>query len=499
LFRDTTLEGDRREKRIVLLLCALAALRVFLFSAAFPFFNNVDEHSHFDLVAKYARGHVPRGLEPWDEDVARLVVLYGSPEYFSRAQDAPRGVFPPPLWTVPPERAREVVEARMRRARQETNHESTQPPLYYAIAGLWYRLGQLLGLSGGMLLYWVRFMNVPLVAILVGIAHRFAKEFFPDSPFLRVGIPLVIAFFPQDVFYSVSNDVLLPLASGIAFHQLLLLLRGEPRSHAFHAAAGLLLAAALLVKVSNLPLLAVALGVLGVAILRPAWTESRKSIAGKCAVLALAAIPTAAWGVRNVLLFGDFAGMKPTTEFLGWSPKPLRAILDHPLFTPGGAATFWHETLASFWRGELVWGMEPIAGRGWDLFYSVSSPVLVAAAVLAPPTAFPRERRQILWPSLVLFALGIAFLAGVSVRYDFGPGYYPSRAHPYETSGRLALGALIPFVALYVAGLSSLLPGARATGARWGILVAVVALVTIGEVLLSGPAFASAYNWFRML
>ena len=43
--------------------CLLAAVRVLLFCAAFPFFNNVDERRHFDLLIKYAEGHVPRGAE----------------------------------------------------------------------------------------------------------------------------------------------------------------------------------------------------------------------------------------------------------------------------------------------------------------------------------------------------------------------------------------------------------------------------------------------------
>ena len=55
--------GDSRERKIVLLLCALAAIHVFVFSAAFPLFNNVDEAAHFDLVLKYSRGDLPQGIE----------------------------------------------------------------------------------------------------------------------------------------------------------------------------------------------------------------------------------------------------------------------------------------------------------------------------------------------------------------------------------------------------------------------------------------------------
>ena len=40
----------RYERLIIAGLCLAAAIRVFAFSAAFPFFNNVDEQAHFDMV-----------------------------------------------------------------------------------------------------------------------------------------------------------------------------------------------------------------------------------------------------------------------------------------------------------------------------------------------------------------------------------------------------------------------------------------------------------------
>jgi len=73
------------ERKLILLLCAIGALRVFIFSAAFPFFNNVDEQAHVDLVMKYARGHVPRDLGQYSSESAYYIsfvryagVLHGS-------------------------------------------------------------------------------------------------------------------------------------------------------------------------------------------------------------------------------------------------------------------------------------------------------------------------------------------------------------------------------------------------------------------------------------
>jgi len=53
----------RRDLWWVMIFCCFAAVRVLVFSAAFPFFNNVDERRHFDLVIKYAYGDVPRSAE----------------------------------------------------------------------------------------------------------------------------------------------------------------------------------------------------------------------------------------------------------------------------------------------------------------------------------------------------------------------------------------------------------------------------------------------------
>ena len=72
----------RRETWLIAALCAVAAVRVFFFSAAFPFFNNVDELAHVDLVVKYSRGHVPREpVEHYDTETARLIATYHTLEY----------------------------------------------------------------------------------------------------------------------------------------------------------------------------------------------------------------------------------------------------------------------------------------------------------------------------------------------------------------------------------------------------------------------------------
>ena len=68
---------------VVIGFCGLAAIRVFVFAAAFPFFNNVDEQPHVDLVVKYAHAKPPRSIEPFASEAALCFTVYGTPEYLS--------------------------------------------------------------------------------------------------------------------------------------------------------------------------------------------------------------------------------------------------------------------------------------------------------------------------------------------------------------------------------------------------------------------------------
>jgi len=108
------------------------------------------------------------------------------------------------------------------------------------------------------------------------------------------------------------------------------------------------------------------------------------------------------------------------------------------------------------------------------------------------------DERVAQWLGSAMVLLSLLFLAGLSVAFDFGGCFYPSRAHPFLTSGRLALAALLPFVALYLSGLEVMLPGRRSAALRWVVLIGLVALMTVSEIGLSQGALHSAYNWFHM-
>jgi len=122
-----------QERVLVLLLCCAAAVHVFIYSAAFPFFNTVDEQSHFDLAVKYSQGRVPRALERVSAEATPYVVIYGTHEFLWASNNFPVEQFPPP-WTQPMEKIAPQLLSWQASWNNVTNHETAQPPLYYTLA-----------------------------------------------------------------------------------------------------------------------------------------------------------------------------------------------------------------------------------------------------------------------------------------------------------------------------------------------------------------------------
>src|SRR6476469_3499296 len=241
------------ERVLILLLCVTAALRVFIFSAAFPFFSNIDEDLHFDLITQYSHGQVPRGFDRLKEETLNWIVPYASPEILFQPERFPNGKFPAPLWKESWSKVEPEIAATRAAWSTEINFESSQPPLYYALAGLWWWIGKQIGLIGIQSLYWIRFLNAALMAIVVWLGYLAARTIAPERLDLRIGVPLLLAFIPQNVFYAMTNDVLSPLCFGALFLCVLQWLRTNAPSFLLGALTGLAVAATCLTKLSNLP------------------------------------------------------------------------------------------------------------------------------------------------------------------------------------------------------------------------------------------------------
>jgi Predicted membrane protein (DUF2142) len=487
----------RHEGVLVWLLCVLAGARVFFFCAAFPFFNNTDEQAHFDLVLKYSHGHFPRGMENFSPESIRYLALCSSPEFFVGPERFPDRNFPAPVEGESP--------AALSQAEQSWGHavnaEAWQPPLYYAVGGVWLKLGESFGFSGAHLLYWVRFLNVFLAAALVWLSFLAAREFFPEQTWLRLCVPLLTAFIPQDMFYGIGNDTLSPLCFGAAFICVVRWLRAEVPEGRLALCLGLAISATYLTKVSNAPLLAIACFALALSLLSMARSGKLRRVLPALGVLTVCiVVPVGAWILWMQYAFGDATGSAAHIQLSGWTRKPFAEWWQHPIFSWRGGSAFVSELLASFWRGEFYWHGKRLASGFMDTFYIISSLVLVAIAAADLPRLNRKDKGTagIVLLALLLLIASVAFLVLISIRFDFGEDFYPSRASPYLWSGRLISGAFIPFVILYVYGLGRAFSW---TGRKWLPLaaVAIIAIaMTISEVQISNQVFTSAYNWFHI-
>jgi hypothetical protein len=264
---------------------------------------------------------------------------------------------------------------------------------------------------------------------------------------------------------------------------------------------GLALAATFLTKISNLPLLAVSV----LAVLLKTWQIFR---AGKLrpagpALLSLAicaGLPMMLWLARCRIVFGDFSGTAAKIRFLGWTHKPFAEWWHHPIFTPHGFWVFLSGNLATLWQGEILWHRKPLAIHGVDSFYAILSVGLVALALVAlfqRPAVTTTPQWRALWLAFGCLASAFVFVGWLSVIFDFHDCFYPSRAHPYFTSGRLLLGALIPFLLLFVFGLDRALSG-FGISAKFMVLAGIILFMLGSEIAIDWPIFPDAYNWFHL-
>ena len=496
------LQPEVNERRIIWLLCLFAAAHVFVFAATFPFFNVVDEQVHFDLAVRYSQGDLPRALTPPCAEALPFIGIFGTVEYLWPPASQPGGHIAAPVWKQPFNLVVETIHAKEKLWHEVVkNHEASQPPLYYTIAGAWWRLGKLLGLDGGQLLYWLRFLNIPLLAALVWLGGFAARQLFPENKFIRVAVPALIAFLPQTTFYAINNDILSPLAFGAAFVLLLKLWAAETPSPRLAAATGLALAATFLTKISNLPLLAVAGIFLALKIFRLARAgRLRPAVPAFGLLAACAGLPMAAWMTWCRINFGDFTGSVLKIRFLGWTHKPFAEWFHHPIFSPAGGWYFLKGNLSTLWQGEILWQRKPLAIPAVDLIYvglTLALLLLALIALLKRPARFSADQRAALWFGFAGLAAAFAFFALLSVKFDFQDCFYPSREHPFFTSGRLMLGMLIPFLLLFACGLDRAL-GKFSGAAKFILLAALLAFMLASEITADWRIFPNEYNWFHL-
>jgi hypothetical protein len=490
-----------RELWVVASLAGLAALRILVFASAFPFFHNVDEHHHVDSALRSSRGELPGAEMPYfGSQLALWALHFGSYEYLEHGPEIPRPLLRREGATLTSPEVRQTF----RGFTGIPNLQFDTFPAAYFPSGLWYTFGTLLGLRDLDALYWLRWLNCLLVALTVVGSYFVLRAPYHDVSFVRLGVPALLAFFPQDVFFGVSSDNLSAVVGGAAFVGLAWMATGRLRGPAGFALTGLAVSVAFLIKYTNAVYLVLA-GLASVLLSRggrggaPARSPARPLAAFWVTTL----VPIALWSGRNAMVLGDMTGTRRKMDQLEWAPKALSEIFQHPLFTPSGALGFLIELPALFWRGEFLWHGQEMSFAWLDAFYAASSLVLV---LLAAWGVWRGRRRDIgerwVFELLAVLAVGgaVAQLALLSLRFEFASWGNPSQDHPFFVEGRLILGVLLPFALLYVRGLQlacERLPGRARRFAPWCVLGLSLMVVTACEIALSAPAFQSPYNWYN--
>lgn len=478
------------------LLAAVAGLRVFFLLSAFPFFGNIDEVNHIDLIQRYASDL--SGMKTYPDAMAQWFVLYDSPEYNFTEQTMPKG---PPNYTIVNFASTEELEQTLAEARRllRTNHELGSPPIYYFLSACWLHVGMAVGVSGLHLLYWLRLPNVPAIMALVWIGFVFTRRWFPQRPPLAWGVAILLATMPQDVFYVVNPDVLTAVLFPLAMHWTFVY--GHGRSAWQAVVAGLMISVLMLVKLSNIPIL-VPMAVVSVAVLLRRRTD--RSLTRDAASLAplwlLPGVILGAWMIWNKATVGDWTATAERFATLGWTAKPVREMFDHPILGPSGLGYFLSRLTTTFWHGESVWLSEWLHRPWMDALYVFTSLVFVGVAVIAVVAwRIKGQWTHEPWGTMIAtVATAVLWMAYLSMRFDFGPCLYPSRELPYFVSGRLIFGIAVPFAVLYVGGLSILWSKLAGNVTFLPVLIGFMVLANLVDLQMTIPMFSSPYNWYRL-
>jgi hypothetical protein len=217
--------------------------------------------------------------------------------------------------------------------------------------------------------------------------------------------------------------------------------------------------------------------------------------------MASAIVPIVVWFAWNYHTFGDLTATGSKIDFLGWTRKPISNWWPHPILTLTGVKEFWPELMASFWRGEFIWHGKRLASQPTDTFYWISSTLAIGMAVIS---LFPRLtkltdfQRESLWLAFSSFAVLVLFVAILSMAFDFGLCVYPSREHPYFTSGRMLIAAAVPFFLLYCHALDWALSWSPRIWLRIILVAGIVLFITVSQLAINRPALSSGYNFFHL-
>lgn len=328
-------------------------------------------------------------------------------------------------------------------------YEDHQPPLYYLLASVPYRL------FGGDL-YALRLFSVALGAFVVVGTYYIGRMMFPSEPWIALGAMALVAFLPQHVavLASVNNDALAEALIVLALAAVLHYLQDERPSPLW---LGVIVGLGFLTKASTYFLA----GILGVAIFLRWWRHSPPRPMGALiragALFLLPALLLGGiWWGRNIAVYGF-------PDFLGLGAHDV-VVADQPRAADWIAELGWgdylnravHTTFKSFW-GQFGWMALPLdnvlGGRIYPLFLGLM--LLAGVGIVLRAKKF--QKIDVRWIILIL-TLFLAIIAYIYYNTEF-----------VQFQGRYLFPGLVPFALLMARGIATWweLWGGRWPNARW--------------------------------
>lgn len=288
-------------------------------------------------------------------------------------------------------------------------YESHQPPLYYVIGALVYRLFSTQTTSAAVLA--VKCMSILFACGLVILTYLLARLVAPDNPAVWVASALFVALLPMhlNMAAAVDNDTLGDLLlAAFALCCVMMIKRGLSTGEA--VGAGVLLGLGLLTKVTVL----VAIPLLIAAGVYRWWKEppgKRSNAARAVAMTILFAVLVAAWWpVRNMLTYGahDPLGLDRNKAVV---PQPLTGPITFE------AARRWATiTFDSFW-GQFGWMGIPLNDRIYRILF-VASLIAFCGIVSAGLRRLAEGASVERWAISLFCALWLALVIGDDLWYN---------------------------------------------------------------------------------
>jgi hypothetical protein len=492
--------SSTNERRFIYLLCVLAMIRIFLFNAAYPMFNPIDELQHFDTIIKHAKGEIYNSaninhfVDPWS---AKVRLLYASPEYMGKVTDN----ISPAYRNMDNYTADTIAENSFRSL---TNFEIHSPPIYYLIAAQWYKIGNRIISNDGFLLYWLRFLNVIFYGFFILLSYRFCKAIYPENKHIRIGVATILTVFPNDVFYTLNSDVISPIFCLLALYMLFQIIKHDHNIF-YYAITGFAISSTILVKLTNMPTYVLSAFLILIIIYQAIKVNKLKTnLWHFIALISCSLIPVMLWMGCNLYYLGDMTGTADKLEYLTITKKSFPEWFNHPIFRLEGlfsTAKHFNILIDSFWHGEIFWGMRSTAPYLADIFYTITSILFITAAFVKlyaeMKTQFSSKYLYRL-SFFILLILSIGYLIFLSIQFDFGQCYSPSRADPFFDKGRLIIGCLVPFLILYLEGLLFILDKLKFKTSFFVYIGTICIIILIFSSISSYDIFKSKFNWYHM-